>query len=95
MFSTYARARGRGVMGAVLTHMAKMGKVFLTRRSKTSSLSSLSSPKEVFWLKDQGLGVSDFCPTIVPKAKHIVPIFPKETDQTQEAASGRNPSTKY
>lgn len=94
MFSTYARARGCGVVGAVLIGMAKGAKHFLTRRSKTSSLSSLSSLKGGFPLKDQGLGQTVVLKKIVPKAGKIVPDVPKFGAGFQGVVGGGDVTTK-
>jgi hypothetical protein len=62
-------------------------KSVLTRRLKTSSLSSLSSLKGCFLVEDQWLGILAFCQKIVPEKADIVPIVPEKNRAAQYAAS--------
>lgn len=95
MFSTYARARGCGVCGAAASVAQEKEKDVSAYRSKTSSLSSLSSPRGVFTLKDQRFAARRLLEKIVPDFAEIVPIVPKGKGLKLNAASGRLATTTY
>lgn len=94
IFPTYARARGCGVYGCQPFGAERMEKVFLMRRSKTSSLSSLSSLKGCFTLKDQEVSVLGFGRIILPENQSILPILPEKTQATQNDVVIKETTTK-
>lgn len=88
MFSTYARARGRGELVLSALSDKSQDKGLFTRRSEISSLSSLSSLKGCFPLKDQGFGNCALARFILPDGGFILPILPDFWVGNQHAVTG-------